>query len=64
VISANTGHNYLHDAGAIESIGHKIISIKYNDGKIRVNQIDKIMEEYWDNFSREHTVQPGMVYIN
>jgi len=60
VISANTGHVLVHETGAIESTGHKIISIKVDDGKIKPIHIKMTLEEHTD----EHMVKPKMVYIS
>lgn len=63
VISVDTGHINLHETGAIEATGHKILTVKNVDGKIKPEQIRQICEEHYNNEVREHTVQPGMVYI-
>ena len=60
VISANTGHVLVHETGAIEATGHKIISIKVDDGKLKPIHIKMALEEHTD----EHMVKPKMVYIS
>ncbi|MBU3190264.1 aminotransferase class I/II-fold pyridoxal phosphate-dependent enzyme [Clostridium bowmanii] len=60
VISANTGHVLVHETGAIEATGHKIISIKVEDGKLKPIHIKMALEEHTD----EHMVKPKMVYIS
>ncbi|MDD4327862.1 MAG: low specificity L-threonine aldolase [Eubacteriales bacterium] len=64
VISADTGHINVHETGAIEAGGHKILSVHSEDGKIRVRSIKELYDEHYNDPSREHSVQPGMVYIS
>jgi len=60
VISASTGHVLVHETGAIEATGHKVISIKVEDGKLKPIHIKTALEEHTD----EHMVKPKMVYIS
>lgn len=60
VIAANTGHILVHETGAIEATGHKIISIKVNDGKLRSEHVRAALDEHTD----EHMVKPKLVYIS
>jgi threonine aldolase len=60
VISASTGHISLHETGAIESTGHKIILLESNNGKITAEQVQKAFEAHTD----EHMVKPKLVYIS
>ncbi|MCB2296006.1 aminotransferase class I/II-fold pyridoxal phosphate-dependent enzyme [Clostridium algoriphilum] len=60
VISANTGHVLVHETGAIEATGHKIISIKVGDGKLKPKHIQMAIDEHTD----EHMVKPKLVYIS
>ncbi|WP_455716711.1 threonine aldolase family protein [Anaerosporobacter sp.] len=64
VIAAESGHINGHETGAIEATGHKVLTIPSTDGKIRADQIDKICIEHKEDGSREHLVQPAMVYIS
>ena len=61
VISANTGHITLREAGAIEATGHKINSVISSDGKLTKEDINKVLEEH--DFGA-HVVKPKMVYIS
>lgn len=63
VISADIGHINVHETGAIESTGHKILVLKSNNGKITAEQIKRVYNEDFNSELREHMVQPGMVYI-
>jgi len=60
VISANTGHVLVHETGAIEATGHKVISIKVDDGKLKPIHIKMAIDDHTD----EHMVKPKMVYIS
>lgn len=60
VISANTGHLLVHETGAIEATGHKVISVKVEDGKLKPIHIKMVLEEHTD----EHMVKPKLVYIS
>lgn len=64
VISADTGHINVHESGAIEATGHKVLAIKTNNGKITAQQAEKMLDAHYGDESFEHTVQPGMVYIS
>ena len=60
VISAQTGHIAVHETGAIEATGHKVITIKTLDGKLTASQIHKCYTEHTD----EHMVKPKLVYLS
>ena len=60
VISANTGHIYVNEAGSIEATGHKVIPIDVEDGKLRKEDILLVLTKY----SNEHVVKPKLVYIS
>jgi len=64
IISPETGHINVHETGAIEATGHKIISVLSQDGKINAKEIEKIAKEHENDEVREHTVMPKMVYIS
>lgn len=59
-IAANTGHILVHETGAIEATGHKVISIDVKDGKISPEHINNVLELHTD----EHMVKPKLVYIS
>lgn len=60
VISLETGHINVHETGAIEATGHKIITVKGNNGKIYPQDILDVLKKYKD----EHMVKPRLVYIS
>ncbi|MDR1628444.1 MAG: low specificity L-threonine aldolase [Oscillospiraceae bacterium] len=64
VVSAETGHINVHETGAIEQTGHKVITLPSGDGKVTAEQVLDIYNSHFEDSLREHTVQPGMVYIS
>ena len=64
VIAAETGHISVHEAGAIEFGGHKVLTLAHQAGKITAAQIESALAAYREDANREHMVMPGMVYIS
>ena len=64
VICAATGHINVHETGAIEHSGHKVLALPAEKGLLKAAQIRQAMEEHLAEDGPEHTVQPGMVYIS
>lgn len=64
VLCASTGHINVHETGAVESCGHKVLALPSSDGKITAEQIETAYTEHVNNGSFEHMVQPKMVYIS
>lgn len=60
VISASTGHINVHETGAIEATGHKVLAMETPDGKLTPALVQKALDAHTD----EHMVQPKMVYIS
>ena len=64
VIAAETGHISVHEAGAIEAGGHKVLALPHRSGKISAEDVEKYLEDYYSDESHEHMVMPGMVYLS
>ena len=64
VIAAKTGHVSLHEAGAIEYTGHKVLEIPQKNGKICAQELKDYLETFHADENHEHMVFPGMVYIS
>lgn len=64
VIAADTAHINVHEAGAIEATGHKVIALPGNNGKISAEDVRRYAENYYADDTAEHIVCPGMVYIS
>lgn len=60
VISPSTGHINVHETGAIEATGHKVLSVPAADGKLTPALVQEVLDFHTD----EHMVQPKMVYIS
>ncbi|MGN0452278.1 MAG: threonine aldolase family protein [Ruminococcus sp.] len=64
VISADSGHINVHEAGAIEYSGHKVLTVPSHDGKVDAEDIKALIDKFQQDESFEHTVYPGMVYVS
>lgn len=64
VIAADTGHIALHEAGAIEAGGHKVLTIPHQNGKLTAEAVDAYIEAFRRDEAWDHMVWPGMVYIS
>lgn len=64
VISAGTGHINTHETGAIEACGHKVLALSSADGKLTAGDIKACYEAHVNDETREHIVQPKLVYIS
>ena len=63
-IGAQTAHINVHETGAIEATGHKVIGLPTNDGKISGAQIRNAVELHYADEAHEHIPQPKLVYIS
>lgn len=64
VIAAKTGHVSIHEAGAIEYTGHKVLEIPEKEGKIVPKALKSYIEGFYADENHEHMVFPGMVYLS
>lgn len=64
VVAADTGHINVHESGAIESCGHKVITLPHHEGKVCAGDLAAYLEEFYSDESHTHMVRPGMVYIS
>lgn len=64
VVAAVTGHVSVHEAGAIEYTGHKVLEIPQHQGKIDAVELEDYIESFYGDENYEHMVFPGMVYIS
>ncbi|MGG1662074.1 threonine aldolase family protein [Brevibacillus sp. NRS-1366] len=63
-VSAVSGHIAVHETGAIEATGHKVLTLPSDDGKIQAEQVKELYDAHWNDVTHEHMVQPGLVYIS
>lgn len=64
VVTVETGHIAVHEAGAVEHSGHKVITLPSHDGRLDATELDNWMQVFDADESRDHVPQPGMVYIS
>ena len=64
VISAASGHVNVHEAGAIESAGHKVLELPQHEGKLLVQEVSAYLNGFFADENHEHMVFPGMVYLS
>ena len=64
VISADSGHINVHEAGAVEASGHRVIGLPSTNGRLMPDVLEEFLNIYENDESRDHVAQPGMVYIS
>lgn len=64
VLCADNGHINVHETGAVEATGHKVLALPAHEGKISARQIREVCAAHHADASHEHMVQPGMVYLS
>ena len=64
VIAATSGHVSVHESGAIEYTGHKVIELPARDGNLEAETVRKYLETFRADVTNDHMVFPGMVYIS
>lgn len=64
VIASSSGHINVHESGAIEYTGHKVIAIPEKEGKLETKSLSSYMEEYLSSEPKDALVTPRMVYIS
>ena len=64
VVAVSTGHVAVHEAGAIEFTGHKVLTLPHKNGKMDAGDLKALAEKFYSDPSHEHMVFPGMVYIS
>ena len=64
VAAADTGHISVHEAGAIEAGGYKVLTLPGHEGKITAAQIAELAGDYAADANHDHMVMPGMVYLS
>lgn len=64
VLCADTGHINVHETGAVEATGHKVLPLPGREGKITAAQVRAAVEAHRDDATHEHMVRPALVYIS
>jgi len=63
-LCASSGHIHVHETGAVEATGHKVLTLPSADGKITAQQVEAAVLSHRADASFEHMVQPKLVYIS
>lgn len=64
VLAAESGHINVHEAGAIEAAGHKVLTLPSHEGKVCAEEVDRWIEEFYRDETWPHMVAPGMLYLS
>lgn len=64
VLSADSGHINVHESGAIEATGHKVLTLPSHQGKVSAADVRDFIKEFYSDDTYEHMVAPGMLYIS
>lgn len=64
VLAADNGHINVHEAGAVEAWGHKVLTLPGHDGKLDATEVADFIDEFYSDDTNEHMVAPGAVYIS
>lgn len=64
IIATNCAHIEVHEAGAIEFGGHKVITLPENNGKLQAKDVAEYLNKFYNDTSFEHMTIPGAVYIS
>ena len=64
VLSAESGHINVHESGAIEATGHKVLTLPSYDGKVSASDVKDFIDTFYSDDTYEHMVAPGMLYIS
>lgn len=63
-VCADSGHINVHETGAVEATGHKVIPVPGVDGKISAEQVRQVWRDHYESGTEEHMAQPKMVYVS
>lgn len=64
VLAAESGHIAVHESGAIEASGHKVLTLPHVDGKVSAEDVERYIAEFYADETYQHMVAPGMLYIS
>ena len=64
VISVSSGHINVHESGAIEATGHKVLALPGHNGLLEPETLRKYLAAFYADPTYDHMVQPGMVYVS
>lgn len=63
-LCAESGHIHVHETGAVEATGHKVLTVPSENGKLTARQVEAVIIGHREDESFEHMAQPKLVYIS
>lgn len=63
-VASVTGHIAVHEAGAVEYTGHKVLTLSQHLGKIDPTELSAFLKASFADPNRDHMVWPGLVYLS
>lgn len=64
VMAVESSHINIHEAGAIEATGHKVLTLPSHDGKVKADEVEDYIRNFYADETWQHMVAPGMLYIS
>lgn len=64
VLAAESGHINVHETGAIEATGHKVLTLPSYQGKVSAADVRNYVKSFYSDETYEHMSAPGMLYIS
>lgn len=64
VLAADSGHIAVHEAGAVEFGGHKIIALPAKQGKLSAADAEAFCRSFYEDETHDHMVFPGGIYLS
>ena len=63
VLAAETAHINVHESGAVEHSGHKVLTLPSHSGKVVPDEVELYITTFYSDDTYPHMVAPGMLYI-
>jgi threonine aldolase len=63
VLAAETAHINVHESGAVEHSGHKVLTLPSHGGKVAPDEVELYITTFYSDDTYPHMVAPGMLYI-
>ena len=64
VVAADSGHISVHEAGAIEFTGHKVLPLPNRNGKLPAQTLARYLRQFYADANHAHMVFPGLLYLS
>ncbi len=65
VLSAASGHIAVHESGAVEAAGHKVLTLEADEfGRLSPETLRGYLRTFFADPTSPHMVQPGAVYLS